>query len=258
MAIEIPQLDMPVANSQEASMIDVIIPARNEQRTLASILARLVEHPFISRVIVCVDGNTHDITEHIADHYTEYVVSSKAGIRGKGQLIHEGMRMVHTPFVMLCDADYVGFRKEHIDAMAGNIPASTTLIGVPEYPQMNVPDRVISSWPWVSGIRIVPLEVIKSIPLHGYLTEVQINQATKRMDYQFRFRFLNRLISPYRITDIRLQEMERDRKWGIEHGILRLSKRALSGYSQRHVVDSMTMAHRGRKERCNNATRKQG
>ena len=202
-------------------MIDAIIPVRNEQKTLPRILAVFRQCQYISNVIVCVDGATGDKTEAIAKANAGYVVPKDAGIRGKGQLIKEGVRHSRTPYVLLCDGDYTGLTSGHITELAGDIRTQTIKIGVPEYPDETVPARVINSWPWVSGLRVVPVEILTALDLHGYLTEVQINMEAGKRGYTFRFKFMAGLVSQYDMSPARLAAMEADREWGIQNGVLR-------------------------------------
>lgn len=201
-------------------MIDVIVPARNEENTIGKIIRVLHEHPFIRTIMVCIDADSRDGTEMIARRTGHVTIPSTAGIRGKGQLVTHGLKYVRTPYVMFCDSDYTGLSYSHITVLAGNLTPKITKIGVPDFPDMDVPPRVISSWPWVSGIRVVPTELVKELALHGYLMEVQINKQTVDRGYNFRFRFLPGLNSPYKMSPKRLEEMERDRYWGLENKVL--------------------------------------
>jgi hypothetical protein len=66
----------------------------------------------------------------------------------------------------------------------------------------------------------MPRDFVKDIPLHGYLMETQINQAAVAHQMPIVYERLHGLVSPYNITPKRRAEMERDRAYGIEKGIL--------------------------------------
>jgi|ERR1700744_299541 len=201
-------------------MITALICARNEEKRIGHILDVMKDHPFIGEIIVAVDGDTRDKTLTIAGKYTDMIIPPTANIKGKGQLITAALKRFRTnAFVMLSDADYRGMRREHITIMGATLPAQEMKIGVPEFP-VDVPERVISSWPWVSGIRVVPIELLKYQSFIGYLTEVQINQAAAKARYRFRFKFLPGLHSDYDMNPRRIEEMERDRAVGLAAGIL--------------------------------------
>jgi glycosyltransferase involved in cell wall biosynthesis len=202
-------------------MIDVIIPARNEEKTIGMVLKILNSNRLIGRIIVCVDADTTDLTESIARQHRGIVpaITKELGIRGKGQLVVAGLPYVRSPYVMFCDADYTGLTTAHILTMTHHVAPKQMRIGVPEYPD-DVPGHVISAWPWISGFRVVPRELLRRLDLHGYLMETQINLAAEAHRYKFRFRFMPGLVSPYQMTPQRILERERDRAWGIEKGIL--------------------------------------
>lgn len=202
-------------------MITALMCARNETATIDPILRTLHQHKMIGDIIVCVDGDTTDNTERIVRGYTDMFIPRRAGIKGKGQLITAALaRFKVSPYVMFTDADYTGFHEHHVTIMAGNLPAHETKIGIPEYP-IDVPEHVISAWPWVSGIRTVPVELIRKQEFYGYLFETQINQETAKRRYRFRFKHLPGLHSKYDMNPKRADERERDRAIGIEKGILK-------------------------------------
>lgn len=199
---------------------DVVIPARNVETTISPILDTLRLCSAINNIIVCIDADSTDDTEKKAHKSRVKLLPSDLGIRGKGQLIRAGLKWVESDHVLFMDSDYIGFTNEHLRVMT-TAPHRAILIGVPEFPYQDVPPQVISSWPWVSGIRLVPTPLVASLELHGYLMEVQINQEAARIGLGYRFRHLTGLTSPYRMTPLRAQERERDRVWGLANGVLK-------------------------------------
>lgn len=198
-------------------MTDVVIPAWNEESTLPAILRVLTTHDAIGRVIVVVDEETTDETAMKAKEHTPFVINS--GEHGKGQNVLLGMGLVQTDHVLFCDADYSHLTHKHVDIMLNGRGYEWLTIGVPEFP-VDVPANVISAWPWVSGIRIMPTSLPNALDLHGYLTEVQINRYAREHQYHTAFKFLPGLWSPFLMTPRRVQERERDRRWGQERGLL--------------------------------------
>lgn len=199
-------------------MTDVVIPAWNEETTLPSILRVLTTHDHIDRVIVVVDEETTDDTAVKAKEFTSWV---HAGYHGKGQNVMLGLSLVQSEHVMFCDADYSNLTHKHVDTMLNARGYEWMTIGVPEFP-VDVPARVISAWPWVSGIRIMPTEMPLAVTpeLHGYLTEVQLNKHAAQHGYHVAFKFLPGLWSPFLMTPRRVQERELDRAWGMREGVL--------------------------------------
>jgi len=206
-------------------MYDVVIPARNEARTIAPIVNVLVAHPMISNVFIIVDADTTDNTAEKARilYPDPHVITGVS--RGKGQGVMVGLEKVTTDRVLFCDADYRGFCFNHIDRMVFSLPDDVMLIGIPDFP----PPQVIPSpfrgklewaWPWVSGIRLVDTDIARSLDLTGYLMETQLNRAYHDKGKGVKFIRLPGLISPVNLSEKRLDEMERDHQIGIQKGLL--------------------------------------
>ncbi len=88
-------------------MLSVIIPAFNEERTLAHVLDRVLALPLRPQVIVVSDGSTDRTNEIIEDYDRRGLIT---GVicptnRGKGAAIHEGLRHATEPYTIIQDAD---------------------------------------------------------------------------------------------------------------------------------------------------------
>jgi glycosyltransferase involved in cell wall biosynthesis len=209
-------------------MYDVIIPCLNEEATIGPIVSAFRHHPLINHIIVVVDAKTTDTTADAALNYglgssTQVLYGPVDG--GKGQNIQAGLLRVTTERVILCDGDLSWLGREHIDTLTRGL--SPFVIGVPDFPYEEVLDQkplwvpeAIKAYPWVSGERVCITRIIRDVNLHGYLTEVQINDAHKRWGIEPDFRFLQGVYSPFKMGDKRRAAMEDDRTWGKEHGIL--------------------------------------
>lgn len=207
-------------------MYDVIIPARNEEKTIGALVRTFKYHSLIRQVIVVIDMDTTDRTQNEALKNAAIIVY---GDKGKGQNIRLGLHYVETERIILCDGDITGFTSEHIDVLTRGL--SPFVIGVPDFPIKEVLDcpkvtntwlpQIMHSYPWVSGERVVITRILREINLHGYLAEVQINNAHKKLGIQPDFRFLAGVCSPFIMDDKRMAEMERDRRWGQENGVFK-------------------------------------
>lgn len=214
-------------------MYDVIIPCRNEEKTIGALVKTFRQHPVINHVIVVVDNMTTDNTADVALSYglgANTVVLYGPPSGGMGENIYRGLDYVTTPRVILFDGDLSGLTDDHIHTLTRGL--SPFVMGVPDIPIADIFDfivkenrwqwfpNIIKSWPWVTGCKVAITDILRGINMHGYLATVQITDAHKRMGIEPDFRFLQGLYSPWRMTAQRMEEMERDRKWGKEHGIL--------------------------------------
>lgn len=198
-------------------LTDVIIPARNEQTTIAPIVVLLVNHRKVGQVIVSIDADTTDDTAVIAKLSGATVITHN--YRGKGQTVKAALSFVRTSNVLFCDADYRNLCRFHISKLLDFGRLEIQRIGVPDIPN-NYPRDKAWAWPWVSGIRRVPTWVAREADLYGYLMEVQLNTLCQEVKIPTMTTRLTGLVSPYDMNEHRRAERERDRQYGLKMGIL--------------------------------------
>lgn len=201
--------------------VDVVIPARNEALTLGPIIEAFHGAVNIGKVIV-VDDQSTDNTWGVASEYG--AMCTRGMGEGKGQAIHEGLQLVTTEHVVLCDGDIKGFTEAHADIMMVDPGPECMVVGVLEF-SPNVPwahkIKDTRIWEAVSGQRHLPTALIRDLPLHGYAMEVQINAAVARAGYIVQYRKLNGArgtVKPLSY-DRRVKEWMRDLEWLREHGV---------------------------------------
>lgn len=207
------------------TLTDVIIPARNEALTVGAIVEAFTYVPHVGNVFVSVDDDTMDATASVAANAGAVVVRSDH--TGKGQVIQAALGLVHTEQTILCDADLTGLTPDHIEMLLGE----GHTVGVPDFPTTEVQSsevvmrnpewykRIVETWAFITGERNVPTAILYGIELHGYLTEVQINNACVKAGLEFNVRYLRGCHSPFLMTRKRFQEMERDREWATRKGM---------------------------------------
>jgi glycosyltransferase involved in cell wall biosynthesis len=212
--------------------IDVVIPARNEEKTIGAIVEVFKVHPCVRGVIVSVDSDTTDDTNIAASWAGAELEDPRLHSNcGKGQVVFAALHRVTADHVLFCDADYTGLTYDHVSqmcAMITEVPRGL-ILGVPDYPagpdkwhpDRHIPGHVFKSWHWCTGFRGMPTDFVRDIPMHGYLMETQINQAARAHSMPVVYERLFGLKSEYNITPQRKAEMERDRAYGIEKGILK-------------------------------------
>lgn len=100
-------------------MLSVIIPAYNEERTLAQVLDRVLALPMRRRgemeVIVVSDGSTDGTNDIIRDYQARHgitgVICRTNG--GKGAAIQAGLKHASQPFTIIQDADLEYYPEEY-------------------------------------------------------------------------------------------------------------------------------------------------
>jgi glycosyltransferase involved in cell wall biosynthesis len=199
--------------------VDVVIPARNEEKTIGNICNILSTHLLVKSIIVVCDSCKDDTDLEAWKHGADIVLSRE--YNSKGQTVMAGLAHVVTDRVLFMDADLSRLTHMHVtDILDGPTgPHSTMRIGVPDL-DPGLPYTRDWAWPWVSGQRVVPTSLVKSLKLHGYLMETQINAAASKAKLPVSFAWLTGLKSSYNMTERRLEEMTRDLQYGKQNGIL--------------------------------------
>lgn len=199
---------------RDGPMIDVVIPCRNEEATIGPIVAAFRSCPAIGRVIV-VKNRCTDQTGRKASEAGAFVTRYDQE-RGKGQAILHGMKHVRTTRVILCDGDLTGFTGQHADIMSRDYSDDGEpwyLVGIPDF-TANVPWATPGVvWDLVAGQRQLPSWLVRSLPLHGYCTEVQVNMCAASeglMLWQTRLKGVKGIPKP---TKERIREMKEDGQW---------------------------------------------
>lgn len=200
----------------------VIIPARDEEKTIGAIVKTFSEHPETHhRVFVFIDADSKDDTA--SPVWANGGCAVHTDQRGKGQVVRAGVNMLMggrqaTNRVILCDGDYTGLTTEHVEKILK--PARGMAVGIPDFPQLSVPPHVIKAWPHVSGFRCLPIGMIPE-DAHGYLLETQLNIIAIKRRLLISKIMMDGLHSPFTwpLTPKRMSELQRDREWGLMNGI---------------------------------------
>ncbi len=156
----------------------------------------------------CDDGTQEAATR------TGALVLEQNVVAGKGQTLKVGLDYVETKRVMFCDADLRGPIGGYVTDLAA--PGySGLVIGVPDFPVLSpVPWRVPRTvFAKVSGQRSLPIEVARSVELHGYTVEVMLNRAIELAGLSTRVVQMKGVKGKIRNNGRRMAELRRDQQW---------------------------------------------
>ncbi len=95
--------------------ISAIIPAFNEEKTIAPIIKEVKLNPLISEVIVVDDGsadNTFDVAKKSGAKVIKILKNA-----GKGGAMERGAKETDAPILMFIDADLINFNSAHVNSM---------------------------------------------------------------------------------------------------------------------------------------------
>jgi polyisoprenyl-phosphate glycosyltransferase len=160
-------------------VIDIVIPARNEERTVAANVVAALGCACTREVIVVDDGST-DRTGDEAQAAGAKVVRLESTAGSKAHALAAGVRSSDADAFFFLDADCTGLTSTHLDEICEPFVAGrcTMSLGAFDYGWFWNP--LVLLWPPLTGERIVPRWVFESIPSHklqGYTIEVRINEV---------------------------------------------------------------------------------
>jgi hypothetical protein len=202
----------------------VIIPARNEAATIGPLVATFDNHDEThGNIYVILDKETRDGTSELVWANGGCVIHTDK--HGKGEVVAQGVSFVAeyaisiSHRIILCDGDYTGLTRDHITKIIRD--KEGMVIGVPDFPNIDVPEHVITAWPRVSGFRCLPWTMIPE-NAHGYLLETQLNQIAARDRMQVVPIMMPGLQSPFQwpLSPRRMAALQADKEWGLRNGVL--------------------------------------
>lgn len=161
-------------------MFDVVIPARNEERTVAFVVRAARESAGARRVVV-VDDHSTDRTAEVAREAGAEVIPSN-GDASKALALATGVAATTSPVLVFFDADIVGARGEHFDALAAPVLENRFAMscGMVDYGKASA---LYARFPPITGLRAVRRDVFEAIPrekLSGFQIEIMINEVVAR------------------------------------------------------------------------------
>jgi len=189
--------------------ISVIIPAYNEQATIAEVIKTVKKVPEIISIMVVSDGST-DRTVEIAHSLDVQVYEIGKNI-GKGGAIKRGFDKTNSEILLFLDADLIGLKTEHIYSLVDPIidDSADMTIGLFSKGRLltDLPQFIT---PYLSGQRAMKREIIETIPdldLLKYGLEMAITKNVKKYNY--------------RVTKVKLYNLTqriKEEKYGIVEG----------------------------------------
>lgn len=133
--------------------VSVLIPARNEAKTIVSVLQSLPQE--VDQVIVA-GGRSDDETDELADRCGATVVDTTGAV-GKGGAVAAALPAVSNDVVVLLDADLEGVHAGYVWGLAGPLFASEELALVKGAFHFGTVDQIDGTQQTIGGGRVTEL-----------------------------------------------------------------------------------------------------
>jgi glycosyltransferase involved in cell wall biosynthesis len=164
---------------------DVVIPARNEEATIAPVVRAALAAPGAGTVLVVDDGSA-DGTAAAAERAGAQVLRTRlpASPTGdKGKALARGVAASSSPVLVFFDADILGPQPSHFAVLAAPVLAGEVVLscGIVDYGPLRNP------WflrlPPITGLRALRREIFEAIDpekRRGFRIEIMINEVVAR------------------------------------------------------------------------------
>lgn len=142
--------------------VSAIIPAYNEEKTVANVIFPLKEVPAIAEIIVVNDGST-DNTETVAREAGARVITSQHN-RGKGGAMMLGVEQASQEVLLFLDADLIGLTPNHVELLIEPVLSGRAemAIGVFEHGRLAT-DLAQMVAPFLSGQRVLTKSLLSRV-----------------------------------------------------------------------------------------------
>jgi len=165
---------------RDQSVIDAVVPARDEEATVATVVAALAGCRFVREVIVVDDGSADATAARAAAAGAKVVRRHGDGGAGSKALAMEcGVAASDADAILFADADLLGVTSSHFDDICRPYLGgrATMSLGLFDYGRWN---WLVLRFPPTTGERLVPRWVFDAVPAAkrtGYLIEIMLNEV---------------------------------------------------------------------------------
>lgn len=166
--------------------IAAIIPAFNEEKTVAQVIRPLLASPYISEVIVICDGST-DRTAEVAKAAGATVHELPVN-RGKGGAMLHALTHTDAPIIAFFDADLRGFSIEHIEQLVLPVINGSRIMNIGLRDRGKIFTILEKHLPLISGERVLHRRVLENIGpkfLKGFMIESSLNYFCRTRGYAY-------------------------------------------------------------------------
>lgn len=162
------------------TVVDVVMPARDEAPTVAANVAAASACRCVREVIVVDDGSSDATAERAAAAGAKVLRRDGDGGGSKALAMALGVAASDADAILFVDADCTGLTAAHLDAVCGPYLAGRATMSVGMFDYGPLWSAVVRRLPPLSGERILPRWVFESVPPHrlrGYTIELRLDEV---------------------------------------------------------------------------------
>lgn len=166
---------------QDKPRVAAIVPAYNEERTIANVIKELVSSALIDEVIVISDGSS-DGTAAAARAAGATLVHQLPMKSGKGKAVQHGIAHTDASILFFCDADLLSFRAHHAEAVIRPVLEGKLSMCVGLRDRGKLLMRLAAHLPLIGGERAMQRKIFEQIPeqyVQGFKVEAALNYACR-------------------------------------------------------------------------------
>lgn len=166
--------------------VTAIVPAFNEEETIAEVVRILKSSPSIHEVMVVSDGSTDktaDLARAAGAHVHELFHN-----RGKGEAVRYGVSKTDADIIAFFDADLLGLTREHVSLLLFPVLTGERMMHVGLRDRGSRLTALTAHLPLISGERAMKREVFEGVPptfLKGFMVESALNYFCRSRNYSY-------------------------------------------------------------------------
>jgi glycosyltransferase involved in cell wall biosynthesis len=161
--------------------VAAVIPARDEAPTVGAVVFAALDAALVDEVVV-VDNGSRDHTAAVAAAHGARVVHEPQP--GKGEALQAGVAATDAAIVVFLDADLVGLRPDHVDALVTAVGGGHADMACGLFDRGPVANRIfLARLPVLTGQRALRRELFGRLTpseATGYRVEAALNSLVAR------------------------------------------------------------------------------
>lgn len=166
-------------------MATVIIPAFNEEQTIAKIIKTALESQYVDEVVVIDDGSKDD-TYNISVNTGAYVFKFEKNM-GKAQAMQKGVNEAKNNVICFLDADLIGLTPDHISTIIKPVLNESVEMNISIRKRKGyIVNKLLRIFPLLGGERAITKKLWSSVPTKykkRFEIEIALNYFAKKFNF---------------------------------------------------------------------------